>query len=560
MPKDEVSGRRGVVSTESAQATATALRILNEGGNAADAAIAAIFTIGVTKPESCGIGGGGFLLSRTAKGEVRALDFRETSPAKGYVHRRGMTSATEVGYEETGRGVVGVPGTVKGMRTAYEQLGSGNVTWEEDLLADAIHHARQGFVAARTTEAAIDARYHQLSLFPASNRLFIAPRAQSYATGLPTILQFTEQADVLEEIARDPDTFYTGDVAEALAAQMQHVSGYEASGDKSEMTTEDLANYAAISREPVSTTYRGHRVFGVPAPAAGPTAVIEALNVLEGYDLASLGRGSAEYLHLVAEAQKLAWADRSAYIGDPAHVVVPTETLTSKEYGDQRRALIGHEARTYSHGETEVEPGTAAESPEGPQTTSLSVLDEEGNAVVITCSLEKALGSAYVPEGLGFLLNGQLYDFNEDQAGANAPAPRKRPRSSQSPMIVVKGSKTVLATGAQGGTSIPGGVLASVLHTVDFGLTLNRALDAPRAHAFSSLELKLEHARFSEPVVTELERRGHVVKKLGEYNLATARPGTAIVSAVSHDPKTGIRYAAGDPRANGPTAPAAQSG
>jgi gamma-glutamyltranspeptidase/glutathione hydrolase len=565
--QEPVSGRLGAVSTEDPKATAAALEVLAHGGNAVDAAIAATFTIGVTKPESCGVGGGGFLLARSAGGEVTALDFRETAPrSPAYQPRRRMEPVEgSGGYEETGRGVVGVPGTVDGMGKAFARLGSQRVSWAS-LLHSAVTHAREGFEASASTTRAIDRRLGPLALFPESDRLFVAPRQQAALTGSATRFMFSDYARVLQTVAEQgPRSFYEGWIGVRLATEMTAISGYESFGDKSEMTGSDIAGYQAKWRKPVSTSYRGHKVYGVPAPAAGPTAVIEALNVLEGFDLEEMGRGSADYLHVVAEAKKLAWADRNAYGGDPDQVRVPEQTLTSKQYAAGRRQLISMtQAQSYGHGATEVDPQTVdGSTPEGDQTTSLSVVDRDGNAVAITCSIEAPLGSAYIPAGLGFLLNGELYDFNDpskDKGLANAPAPGKRPRSSQSPMIVVKSGVPALVTGGQGGTSIPGGVLASILNTVDFDLNVARALDAPRLDAFVSptdsqvgKKLIIEDRRFTPDVLEALAQKGHALLLRGEYG------HSAVLSAVAVDPTTGVRHAAGDPRARN-AAPAVEPG
>ncbi len=469
------------------------------------------------------------------------------------------------GYEETGRGVVGVPGTVDGMGKAFARLGSQRVAWA-DLLKSAIEHATKGFEAAASTTKEIDRRPGHLALFPKSAELLLAPRQQAKLTGSPTRFVFSDYARVLKTVADEgPRSFYEGWIGGRLATEMAAISGYESFGDKSEMTFSDIAGYEAKWREPVSTSYRGHKVYGVPAPAAGPTAVIEALNVLEGFDLAEMGRGSADYLHLVAEAKKLGWADRNAYGGDPDQVSVPEETLTSKQYAAGRRQLISMtQAQSYGHGATEVDPQTVdGSTPEGDQTTSLSVVDRDGNAVAITCSIEKPLGSAYIPAGLGFLLNGELYDFNDkdkDKGLANAPAPGKRPRSIQSPMIVVKAGAPALVTGGQGGTSIPGGVLASILNTVDFDLNVARALDAPRVDASVSptdpevgKKLTIEDRRFAPDVLESLRQKGHALVLRGEYGHG------AVVSAVGVDPTTGVRHAAGDPRATN-AAPGVEAG
>ena len=541
-----VAGSLGVVATEDPHASRAAIAVLEAGGNAVDAAVAAVMTIGVTRPETCGIGGGGFLIARDPHGRVRALDFRETAPAVGYRYVEGL-GPEGIGQAAwgTGHGVVGVPGTVAGLSEAHRVLGSGDpdARWA-DLVRPAVAAAREGFVLHPETRFAINARAQHLALFPASART-LHPAAKLGDAGLAA--SFPELAATLSRIAEQPSAFYTGDLAQVLVAEMQRPSALAESGDRSAMTAADLASYRPIWREPVTTTYRGNVVHGVPAPTSGGVAIAEMLNILETFDLAGSGPSSADSLHVLAEAQKIAWADRAAHLGDPAFVDVPAE-LVSKPYARQRAAEIDLDRAREDY--LPLGGGHApVQAEEGMNTTHVSVLDARGGAVAVTCTIEQALGSGVVVDGDirgggGYLLNNQLTDFTpDDPASPNRPEAGKRPRSSTSPTLVVKGGDVVLAVGGQGGPTIIMGVLQAIVNLVDHSMLPAAALDAERidARGFGPT-LNVEDTRIDDRVLTELQRRGHVLTRTGEYDLD---PG---LNAVGVDRAAGLNRAAGDPR------------
>lgn len=583
-----VRGPLGVVATTSPLASKAALDILAREGNAIDAAVAAVFTVGVVRPEMCGIGGGGFLVYRSAAGHVATLDFREISPAVGYQFRDEMRLNADLATRSTGHGVVGVPGTVKGMSAALHRYGSGNISFAQTL-APAITYAEKGFPVAPTTSWAMSWRETDLSLFPESSRTYLKaeptyePGAgllgqgarRSYKPGETLVL--TDYAATLKRIAlRGEAEFYdTTDVnnvtARLLAEEMVRPSPYAAAGDVSEMRAEDLSNYEAKWRTPVVTKYRGHEVIGMPAPSSGGTAVAEMLNILEGYDLAAAGRSTADHLHLLLEAQKIALADRAAYLGDPDHVKIPAQ-LTTKPYAEQRRADISlAKAGDPAPGgpfEGYVEPWTDQTSKESGNTTHVSVIDAQGNAVAVTCSIELPMGSAVVPVGLGFLLNGQLTDFTCvppkegadpgdrcDLTSPNAPGSWKRPRSSMSPTIVVRHGEPLLTVGGAGGPTIIMGVLQAVVNTVDFRLDPAEALDAPRVNV---LGRRIAKDATNQPVVifdaTIEKRLESVFKELKEerghsgLSLVADYLSHPVLEAAGIDLRIEERLGASDPR------------
>lgn len=536
--REAARGHGGVVASESVEASTVGIDVLRRGGNAVDAAVATVFAVGVTRPELCGVGGGGFLVHRRADGVVAALDFRETAPAT-YTFTRGLfplPDGTAIGFG-TGHGVVGVPGTVAGMAAALSRFGTR--TWAE-LLKPAERLAREGVEV--TTELAAHMRQHagRLALYPETARSYLRDGVRPYEAG-DRLVQSGYAVSLGALRDGGSRAFYEGPIAQAIARDMAASGTYP--GDRGTLTAADLAAYRAIWREPVRTTYRGHSVVAMPPPTSGGLALVQTLNVLEGFDLTA---ARADRIHLLAEAQKLAWADRNAYVGDPAFVDVPLATLASKGYAQRRRGEIARDrAGTYRPG-----LGAPAAAPAGDHraghTTHVSVVDRHGSAVAVTCTIEQIFGSAVVAPGTGFLLNNQLTDFGAPGT-ANAPAPGKRPRSSTSPTIVARRGRPVLAVGGSGGPAIIGGVVNTVLGVVDHGRDVARAVDAERTDARGTcagdgLQLCLEDARVPAPVRDELARRGHRLQGAGTYARGPR------IQAVGVDVATGEALATSDPR------------
>lgn len=525
-------GPGGAVATESPAASRIGLEVLNNGGNAVDAAVAATFALNVTRPQSCGLGGGGFMVYRGADGEAAALDFRETAPDA-------LTAEAFTGdglhTTFTGHKTVGVPGTVAGMDAAIERYGTMALA---ETIAPAESLARNGVEVQPVVAGEMAANAGRLRLFPASGEQFLR-NGQPYAAG-DTLVQ-TDLADTFSQIASGgAEAFYRGEIAEKIVADMQDAGRYP--GDDGLITMEDLAGYEAKWREPLVGDYRGSEVIAMPPPTSGGVATLQMLGILEGYDLASQGRYSAETLHQIAEAQKIAFADRGEYLADPDFVDVPVRELIGEDYAGERRADISPDrAGEYGPGSFGEVGETGEETNPDTNTTHLSVVDAEGNAVALTCTIEQSFGSAVVAPGTGFLLNNEMTDFSEPGT-ANEPEPGKRPRSSMNPLIVAQDGVPTLVTGGAGGVTIIMGAFQAALNHMDFGLDPAEAVDAARLDEAEPGEMLLEDARVSPVVQSELMAKGHAITREGEY------ADLPRVQAVGVDPATGEALATTDPR------------
>jgi gamma-glutamyltranspeptidase / glutathione hydrolase len=523
--REAVRSDGGVVASESPDASRIGLEVLDGGGNAVDAAVAATFALGVARPQSCGIGGGGFLVYRGADGETAALDFREAAPD---AIEPDAFAGSGVYAAFTGHKTVGVPGTVAGMQEALDAYGTRTLA---EAITPAERLAREGFEVSEPLSKEMGNNAERLKLFPEAAQQFLVGGEEPYEPG--STLTQPQLADTLALISREgPDAFYDGAIADRIVADMQEAGDYP--GDEGLLTEEDLAAYRAVWREPLTDDYRGSEIIAMPPPTSGGVAVIEMLNILEGYDLVANGQSSVSALHQIAEAQKLAFADREEYVADPDFVDVPTKQLTDETYAENRRTEIDSE-KAGSYG-----PGDLDENPES-STTHLSVIDVAGNAVALTCTIEQPLGSAVVAPGTGFLLNNELTDFS-GPGTPNEPEPGKRPRSSISPTIVVENGEPVLVVGGAGGARIIMGTLFAIINTVDFGLDPARAVDAERLDQQPDGKMALEDGRVSPTVQGELKGRGHKIERRGEYE---ERPR---IQAAGIDRETGERLAATDPR------------
>ncbi|MGI8650867.1 MAG: gamma-glutamyltransferase [Rubrobacter sp.] len=525
-------GSGGAIATESPAASRVGLDVLNDGGNAIDAAVATTFALNVARPQSCGIGGGGFMVYRGADGEAAALDFRETAPAA-------ITADAFTGdglYTIfTGHKTIGVPGTVAGMDAALERYGTMSLA---ETVAPAESLARNGVEVQPVVAEEMAANVERLALFPEAAEQFLK-NGEPYEAG-DAIVQ-TDLADTFALLASGgPEAFYEGEIAEEIVADMEQAGDYP--GDEGLMTLDDLAGYEAKWREPLIGEYRGAEIIAMPPPTSGGVATLQMLEILEGYDLAGQGRYSAERLHQIAEAQKIAFADREEYLADPDFVDVPVEGLTSEDYAGERRFDISmDEAGEYEPGGFGGSGASGEDTNPDTNTTHLSVVDAEENAVALTCTIEQSFGSAVVAPGTGFLLNNELTDFSEPGT-ANELEPGKRPRSSINPLIVVRDDQPTLVTGAAGGVTIIMGAFQAALNHLDFGLDPAEAVDAARLDEAEPSEMSLEDARVSPVEQSELIAKGHTVTREGEY------ADLPRVQAVGIDPETGEALATTDPR------------
>jgi gamma-glutamyltranspeptidase/glutathione hydrolase len=524
------SGTAGVVASESPAAARAGRDALARGGNAIDAAVTTVLALGVARPQSCGIGGGGFMVYRSPDGTVRTLDFRETA---GAAMKADSLSGPGLHKTFTGHLTVGVPGTLAGMATALQRFGTISLPV---ALQPAERLARIGFHVPTSMSGAMARRQKDLALFPAAAAQYLEDGAP-YAPG--DTLKQPELAATLRRLMREgPGALYGGVLARRIVRDMR--APRPDTKDPGLLTVKDFSSYKAVWRAPLHTTYRGRDVYAMGPASSGGQTMIEMLNILEGLDLEGMGETSAQTVTAVAEAQKIAWADRGSYLGDPAFVQVPLAQMLSKDYAAQRRAEIDLDrAGTFAPG---VFPTPAAAAPRAAgedfnpagSTTHVSVIDAKGGAVAVTCTIEQEFGSAVVAPGTGFLLNNELTDFS-GPGTANEPAPGKRPRSSINPTIMVQGGKPVLVAGAAGGSTIIMGPTLAILDTVDFGMTLPQAVDAQRFDDQGSNKLIIEDTRYSPAVLARLQDAGYTLDARGEYAVTPRMQlaGMAVTGRVS---------------------------
>ena len=474
-----VLARNGMVVAQEGIAARAGLDILKRGGNAVDAAVAVGFALAVALPRAGNLGGGGFMLIRLAKEQKTiALDYRESAPAATtsdvFLNPQGLADL----HKSRDSGLaVGVPGTVAGLAYAHAHYGSGTFTLA-DLIAPAIALAREGIVVSDDLADSLP-RTSRLRRYASSRAIFLRPDGKDFERG-DRLVQ-SDLAGTLEAIAQNgPPAFYQGSIAENIVKAVRNEGG--------RMSLADLAGYKPVERPALSGTYRGHEILAMPPPSSGGVHLIELLNVLEGFDLAALGAGSADAIQIEAEAMKIAFADRAEYLGDPAFVNVPVASLISKKYAAQLRAGISVARARAAADVRRVDPAP----PEGDQTTHFSVVDKDGNAVANTYTLNFSYGLGLVAAGTGVILNNELDDFAARPGApnafglvggaANAPAAGKRPLSSMTPTIVLKDSRVELVTGSPGGPRIITTVLGMLIDVIDFGMNIAEATDAPRVH------------------------------------------------------------------------------
>ena len=504
-----VIARHGMVVTQEAAASRVGLDILEHGGNAVDAAVAVGFALAVTLPRAGNLGGGGFMLIHRADlDRTIAIDYRESAPAATtkdvFLDANGEADPFKSRYSGL---AIGVPGTVAGLELAWRKYGSGKFSFA-DLIAPAIALARQGLIVDDDVADSLPLAAKALASHPSSARIFLRPDASVKQAGDPIALD--DLAATLETIAAHSAAgFYAGPVAEKIVAAVRAAGG--------RMTTQDLADYRAVERKPVSGTYRGYTIVSMPPPSSGGAHIIEILNILEGFPIAAQGLNSAASLHEIAEAEKLAYADRAAYLGDPDFVKIPLAGLTSKAYAAHLRALISPDRARPA---ADIRPG-GPQAYESDQTTHFSIVDERGNAVANTYTLNLPYGSGLVADGTGVMLNDELDDFAAKPGAANvygllggdanAPGSMRRPLSSMSPTFVLKNGRLVMATGSPGGSTIISTVLQIILNVIDHGLNVAEAENAPRAHdQLWPDELRIERG-MSPDTVRLLEAMGHKV-------------------------------------------------
>ncbi len=533
--------RGGMVTSSHYLASEAGQEILERGGNAVDAAVATAFALAVTLPSAGNVGGGGFMVYHGADGEATTFNFREKA-ALAATERMYLGPDGEIRENSNHIGLlaVGVPGTVAGMWKAHQKL--GKLPWA-DLVEPAVRLAADGFPSTWAMQGWLESLPgRQGSLYDGTRDAFLKDGTMLYEPG--EVFRQPDLAETLRRIQRDGhDGFYKGETARLLADFMRDNGGL--------ITEEDLAIYEAEELEPLHGEYRGYDVYGMPPPSSGGIAMVEMLNILEGYNLEEIGHNSALYLHLLTESMRRAFADRALYIGDPNfNPDMPIDRLTSKRYGDELRSSID----MFMASESDSAAFNGVYLAESEETTHYSVVDSDGNAVSVTYTLEFGYGSSIVVPGAGFLLNNELGDFNPVPGRTNSRgmvgtppnlvAPQKRPLSSMTPTIVARDGKPILVIGSPGGRTIINTVLQVVLNVIDHGMTgsdFGRAIESPRIHHQWLPDVtSFESWGFSPDTKRLYEMMGHTMNSRG---------GQGSAMGIYIDPKTGMVWGAADSRA-----------
>ena len=552
------TGSGGAVATVDHEASKVGMQVLKDGGNAVDAAVATAAALGVTEPYSCGIGGGGFMVVyRASDGSVSTIDSRETAPATfqpdSFIDPE---TGQPIPFDErvtSGLGV-GVPGTIRGWEQALGKFGSRPLS---DLLQPSIRLAARGFVVDQTYRQQTMDNQARFEDFTSTRRTFLRKG------NVPAVGSTVRNPDLAATYSRIADgggnAFYSGRTASAIVDAVQNPP-VTADADREVrpglMTTDDLEGYSSKERAPTDSSYRGLKVYGMGPPSSGGSTVGEALNILEGYNMAGLDRDDA--LHYYLEASRYAFADRGAYLGDPDYVDVPLTGLLSDGFAAERRLLIEEEEQQAA--ESPVAPGNpypydggsgtvnmkASTAVEGPSTTHLTVSDKSGNIVSYTFTIEQTGGSAITVPNHGFILNNELTDFEPIPGLPNSPAGGKRPRSSMSPTIVTRDGDPILALGSPGGSTIITTVLQTLVNNLDFGMTLPEAIAAPRASQRNTAQTSAEPAFLSTPEAKAL---------VSDHGQAfTSTPELGAVTGIAFLPGETVQAAAEPTRRGGGSA------
>lgn len=532
--------KNGMVVSSSVIASEVGRDILKSGGNAIDAAVATAFALAVTWPTAGNIGGGGFMVSVDKTGKATTIDFREKAPlaanANMYLDANGklIRDLNRIGVLSSG-----TPGTVAGLYLAHSKY--GKLPWKK-LVDPAVRLASKGFPFTYSLYDQSNNQKEAWSKFPSTMKVMSKNGTDIYQQG-----EIWKQPDLAATLKRirdhGKDGFYKGETAAKLVAFMKAQGGI--------ITQQDLDHYEAIERRPVVGTYRDYTVYSMPPPSSGGVALIEMLNILEGYDLPSLGYRSADHIHILREAMVRAFASRAEYMGDPEfNPDIPLEKLTSKEYARKLRGGIKMDIASPSDSSRfgQIYEG-------GQNTTHLSVADHEGNAVSLTYTIEQGYGSKVVADGLGFFLNDQMGDFNPmpgvtNRAGQigtspNLIAPGKRMLSSMSPTIVTKDGRPVIVIGAQGGRTIINTVLQIITNTIDFKMNIAQAVEAPRMHHQWLPDLIIyENQTIPLETSAKLKSKGHVLMELPMGR------GLGDAMGIYFDAKTGYFMGAADSRSS----------
>ena len=494
----DVECETGMVASAHQMASEAGVKILKEGGNAVDAAVAAAFALAAVEPNASGLGGGGYLvLKLNSEDDFVFMDYRETAgsrtdPAQYY---KGEDSFKKLALK--GASSVGVPGMVAGLLTLHKRYG---LLPRDQILQPAIELAENGFTISDKLVDIILQKYEILATYPETAGIFL----QDLLPPTPgTILRNPMLAGSIRRIASEgAGAFYQGGIARSILKTLEQENGM--------ITAEDLQNYQPRFSRPATGIYKNFEIVSAAPSSGGGVHLIELFNILEGYDLKSLGHNSTEYIHLLAEGLKIVLKDKDTFAGDPEYTDVPVTRLTSKSYAQFLRKKIRSDKALYDY-----QPETSFKEGDG-STSHLSVIDKDRNMIALTQSINYWFGSGVTAEGTGILLNNHIDDFDTIDGGPNAIAPGKRPVSSIAPTLIFKDGAPFLTIGTPGGARIIAALAQVILNITEFEMTIDEAIEAPRIHAMEK-DLYLED-RIPEEVISRLRKKGHQVKVMGSFD------------------------------------------
>lgn len=505
-PPDPVRAKNGMVVSASKLASQVGVDILKKGGNAIDAAVAVGFALAVTYPSAGNIGGGGFMTIHLSDGKNTTIDYREKAPSSAFENMYQDSAGNYIPLlSQEGVTSAGVPGSVAGLIYALEKYGTMTIS---EVIQPAIDLAENGFIIEYRLAKSLEYEIDNFNRYESSKKIFTKD-------GMPfqegELLIQSDLANTLELIKyKGRDGFYKGEVAEKLVQQIKLLGGY--------ITLEDIDNYRTIERKPVETGYKNVKIISMGPPSAGGISLIQLLNILENYNFDKNDWGSSDYIHNLVESMKYVFADRSEHLGDPDFYDVPVDWLISKEYAKEIWNKIGENATPSEN----ILPGKNYSFQESEETTHYSVIDNYGNAVSTTTTINSSFGSKIVVDGAGFLLNNEMDDFSSkpgeaNQFGligseANKIEPGKRMLSSMTPTIILKDEKPFMVTGSPGGSTISTVVLQVILNVLEFGMDIQQAIDMPRIH-HQWLPDKIDYEKFSltKDVIESLIKKGQII-------------------------------------------------
>tara|TARA_B100000579_G_C22832774_1_gene856922 strand:- start:19 stop:1710 length:1692 start_codon:yes stop_codon:yes gene_type:complete len=511
---DPIFANNGMVVSNNLHASEAGINILKKGGNAVDAAVAVGFTLAVTCPENGNLGGGGFIIGATANGKIFTQDHREKAPSKSNHDMFLDKNGSVIPYMSlTSRAASGVPGTVHGLLTAWSDHGSGNIRIQQ-LLSSAIKLAEKGFLLSKYQADLFNIYKESFLSNNATSKIFIRKDNRPWKKGDRFFQK--DLAKTLKRIAKfGLDGFYKGVTAELIIKEMQKSNGL--------ISKYDLEQYRSVYREPVIGSFRDIEIISMGPPSSGGLLLIHMLNALENFNIDTLGWNSTDYVHLLTEIAKRAYADRAQHLGDPDYWDNPRNMFLSKDYAKKRISNISMDSYTPSK---EVYSGIYNDN-EGTETTHYSVVDKQGNAVAITTTLNTNFGNKHIVEGAGFLLNNEMDDFSSKPGTANAWGliggkanaiePNKRPLSSMTPTILMYNGQPIMTIGSPGGSKIITTVLQSILNVLVHDMDIKEAVCAPRFHHqwIPENTIYIESNGLSRDIITNLESRGHIIKTYG---------------------------------------------